>query len=579
MFKKPLHVKPSAPIKSSECRRLRAEIVSKYITGAGGDASDQSLQLVPDGLRSSRFSVLSRDHFGVLYTSSDNIPLWFTLEKSNDLIPTLYTLWKFEILPILTTPPTAIEKILGGADLMIPGIIENHEDGNIPSIPLNGFVAVAPARSRVPLAIGRMAINTDEVRRESKGKAVYILHTHKDSLWGLGPDNAVLLSAPRIDGVEVHSSSGMSDRAPAPERNIAVNMEDLSVEEQNLPSNGTAPEVEQITPEEADAILRTALVQAITTISKSSTVHFPISSSAFYSTHILPSRPAPPLSDQSSAPPDLIRRSSFKKLTRFLQHAEKISLLKLKDMKGNLNVVSLNANHPDVLAHRPYRTIADAEAQEAREEKAAKEEAERVQPMIIEELFKPAGPTRDFVEKASERTDGLYTTGDLKTFIDTYIAANGLIHPRERGYVTVDVVLREILLNKNEDAEFLKREELVPRLKNAMQKWHSVKVPGEEPRLRKGELKPIVVMTKLRSGRKACTLITGFETYLIPPEFLTEELRKSCAGATSVTELPGKAGKEVMVQGKHINMVMETLISRGVPKRCIEVRDTMKSKK
>ena len=38
----------------------------------------------------------------------------------------------------------------------------------------------------------------------------------------------------------------------------------------------------------------------------------------------------------------------------------------------------------------------------------------------------------------------------------------------------------------------------------------------------------------MRQGRKACTLITGYEPFLVvDAEEMAEELRKACAGATS----------------------------------------------
>ncbi len=42
------------------------------------------------------------------------------------------------------------------------------------------------------------------------------------------------------------------------------------------------------------------------------------------------------------------------------------------------------------------------------------------------------------------------------------------------------------------------------------------------------------MVTKVRQGRKACTLITGFEPFLvIDAQEMADELRKTCAGATS----------------------------------------------
>lgn len=53
---------------------------------------------------------------------------------------------------------------------------------------------------------------------------------------------------------------------------------------------------------------------------------------------------------------------------------------------------------------------------------------------------------------------------------------------------------------------------------------------------RKGGISPVQVVMKIRQGRKASTLITGFEPFLvIDAEEMAEDLRKACAGATSGT--------------------------------------------
>jgi len=105
---------------------------------------------------------------------------------------------------------------------------------------------------------------------------------------------------------------------------------------------------------------------------------------------------------------------------------------------------------------------------------------------------------------------------------------------------------------------------------------------------------------KIRQGRKASTLITNFEPYLLTSDFLAEELRRICASATSgepsfeledteklnwfvehqVSPVQGKtSGMEVLVQGKQIQAVTELLVSKGVPKKWIESSDLSGKKK
>ena len=110
---------------------------------------------------------------------------------------------------------------------------------------------------------------------------------------------------------------------------------------------------------------------------------------------------------------------------------------------------------------------------------------------------------------------------------------------------------------------------------------------------RKGEMKPVSIIVKMRQSRKACTFITGYEPFGLVADELADELRKACASATSgalllltchppsievltcvtlpVSPVQGKPNTlEVMVQGKQIKAVTNVLIARGVPERWIE---------
>lgn len=64
---------------------------------------------------------------------------------------------------------------------------------------------------------------------------------------------------------------------------------------------------------------------------------------------------------------------------------------------------------------------------------------------------------------------------------------------------------------------------------------------------RKGGVKPISVVVKVRQGRKVATLVTGFEAFFIEADDLAEELRKRCAGsASSMSLLPCSCAKIIL---------------------------------
>ena len=139
MFKKPLsQLKTSAPIRASDRRKLKQRIISTFsVNPEDGDT------LIPDGILMAKFFSYTKES-GVrlltvfvlfeiraifpqtLYLDPGNgDPLWFTIGKgSEDLIPSVYTLWKLQnsnLLPFVFTPSAVIPILVGGADLMIPG--------------------------------------------------------------------------------------------------------------------------------------------------------------------------------------------------------------------------------------------------------------------------------------------------------------------------------------------------------------------------------------------------------------------------------------------------------------------------
>lgn len=141
------------------------------------------------------------------------------------------------------------------------------------------------------------------------------------------------------------------------------------------------------------SLLRSSLLQAIeSTLSKLPASTFPMPSTTFYTSYILPSRPANS-SAVYSTPID-IKHSTHKSLTAFLRISEKEGLIRLKEGRGKtdsgvLTVLGVTSDHPDVNSHRSYKTLADVEEKRARmEAREAKENNQNFNLAVIE-LWKP----------------------------------------------------------------------------------------------------------------------------------------------------------------------------------------------
>lgn len=599
MFKKPLgDAKTSAPLRSSERRKLKARTAERFqLTQEIVDT------LVPEGLLAQKFSAYNGEP-GVLYISADGDPLWFSLGKGSsssfdELIPTVYTLWKHPtLLPTLTTPAAVIPVLVGGADLMVPGVVQ---------APLPAAHALAGALVGVaqiardawrgpPLAVGRMAIDADKIDNGvTKGKAVVVLHTWKDHLWALGsksePPDAVPVPA-------AAAAAATGDEKGAGDDDDDGNQE--SAEKDAVapgPSAGPAEaeeaeeEIERLTPEEVSARLRAALLQALrTSLAALPNSAFPMPTTTLYTAHILPARP----SSQTAAAttPVDIKHSASKSLSAFLRAAEKGGLLKLKDARPDAPVAAVFPTHADVLAHRPHRTVGEEDGRrrraEERDARLAADAASAEKTIVVTELWKPHLGTLPLFGDLGLDTAALYPLADVRSALLAYVEKHDLVNRFEQQYINVstDAVFSAALYGSPNTKgatpapEFAKRDAVLGALCRHMQPWYRIAAGGDKPITKKGALRPIAVTAKVRQGRrgKACTLITGFEPYQLSADALADALRVRCASSTSVSPVAG-GGQEVMVQGKQTQVVRELLGSLGVPKKWIEGADMTDKKK
>lgn len=255
-----------------------------------------------------------------------------------------------------------------------------------------------------PLAVGRMALPADQLKvgGKEKGKAVHIIHTWKDHLWDMGSKGDVPGATPihstTTDETALHNM-GQTDALEDGSSSPVDTLSNLTI--LDPPTSSPSLTLPSYTPQEVTTLLHTSMLQAISDAIPPSS--FPIPATAFYTNHILPSRPAFPASILSPSEPLVdsarpsgateitIKTSSHKSLTTFLKAAEKASILTLKapqkhSQQPELLITSVNELHPFVAGHHLYETVRDIEGKAAR--RALREKESRVS-LAVRELWKP----------------------------------------------------------------------------------------------------------------------------------------------------------------------------------------------
>lgn len=191
------------------------------------------------------------------------------------------------------------------------------------------------------------------------------------------------------------------------------------------------------------------------------------------------------------------------------------------------------------------------------------------------------------------RVKSTYTASEIKPIVTSYIEAESLVVPNNKRLVKLNPVLANAVFDSSsgKDHEVLvkgevTREALVERvLQTCSPLWAILRgdQTTDEVKPKAGTAPQIQILLETRSGNKTVTKTSGLEAYFINPQVLADELQKSCASSTSVSQLAGSSPKspsmEVMVQGPQSPAVIKALERRGVNKQWVDVVDKTKGKK
>ncbi|KAJ5079253.1 mct-1 protein [Anaeramoeba ignava] len=113
----------------------------------------------------------------------NNTVLFFSI-RDGPFFPTLKLLHSYpDILPPIQVDEGAIRHIIGGADVMIPGLIS--KGGKLPeeNIPKGSMIAIMAEDKKHALGIGVLEVETSQIPVVKKGVAAQTIHHLTDGLW------------------------------------------------------------------------------------------------------------------------------------------------------------------------------------------------------------------------------------------------------------------------------------------------------------------------------------------------------------------------------------------------------------
>lgn len=573
MFAKAFRVKSNTAIKGSDRRKLRADVTAVFPTLG----TDQVSELIPgkEELNIVRLYAHRGDAVTV-YVSGGN-PILFELEKN--LYPTVYTLWSYpDLLPTFTTWPLVLEKLVGGADLMLPGLVV--PPAGLPQVQKGDLCAIALVGNRAPVAIGVAAMSTAEMLTSGlKGRGFSVLHTYQDHLWRSGekssPPSIAPLALDPPDPCEEKGSVQANAALQGDMRHLTLEGEEEEVgevqqrcAEKSLSEAAEDPNVGGLNPdptdgktlqEQMDELLERCFLHALKCRLKKADL--PLLTSTLLGSHMFSCCPEGRQLD--------VKKSSYKKFSKFLQHMQQEQIIQVKELsQGVESIVAVDWKHPRITSFViPEPSPTSQTVQEGSREQP-------YHPPDIKSLYcVPASMTLLFQESGHKK-GSILEGGEVRTIVISYAKKHDLVDADNKNLVKLDPILCDCILEKNEQHTVMKLpwDSLLSRCLEKLQPAYQVTFPGQEPIVKKGKICPIDITLAQRASNKKVTVVRNLEAYGLDPYSVAAILQQRCQASTTVTPAPGaKDSLQVQIQGNQVHHLGRLLLDEyQLPRKYIQ---------
>uniref|UniRef100_A0A4X1UM64 Eukaryotic translation initiation factor 2D n=1 Tax=Sus scrofa TaxID=9823 RepID=A0A4X1UM64_PIG len=537
MFAKAFRVKSNTAIKGSDRRKLRADVTAVFPTLG----TDQVSELIPgkEELNIVRLYAHRGDAVTV-YVSGGN-PILFELEKN--LYPTVYTLWSYpDLLPTFTTWPLVLEKLVGGADLMLPGLVV--PPAGLPQVQKGDLCAIALVGNRrsgeksSPPSIAPLALDPPDPCEEK----------------GSVQANAALQGDMRHLTLEGEEEEVGEVQQRCAEKSLSEAAEDPNVGGLNPdPTDGKTLQ------EQMDELLERCFLHALKCRLKKADL--PLLTSTLLGSHMFSCCPEGRQLD--------VKKSSYKKLSKFLQHMQQEQIIQVKELsQGVESIVAVDWKHPRITSFViPEPSPTSQTVQEGSREQP-------YHPPDIKSLYcVPASMTLLFQESGHKK-GSILEGGEVRTIVISYAKKHDLVDADNKNLVKLDPILCDCILEKNEQHTVMKLpwDSLLSRCLEKLQPAYQVTFPGQEPIVKKGKICPIDITLAQRASNKKVTVVRNLEAYGLDPYSVAAILQQRCQASTTVTPAPGaKDSLQVQIQGNQVHHLGRLLLDEyQLPRKYIQ---------
>lgn len=565
MFRKPVKTKTFFNLKSSDKKKFHTNVKSKFSLT---DEDIVSLFPSKEHITCHRLVTTSKDLVNAY--GCQNRPLFF--ETEDILYPTIFSLWICpKILPSIPMHGTLIEKLVNGADLMIPGVTLSQDVCKRNEIDKNTLVYICTLDNIAAVAVGITTTSSNNMLPGNKGKAVHIYHTIDDELCKLFeikdsiPNKGSLIENCQVTTTEDSVCQvSTSDSAP-----VDPNIDSLitSLRENDITVPAEEPQKDVSVSGEADIVTKNEEVKQEMTMDElimfcllkalktsASKIKLPVLTNIFYKNHMIESVPEDSYVD--------IKKSKYKKLSNFLSEVAEKGLISLQTDKGVQSIVAIDYNH-ELL--RSFKV-----------EKKKIPESNIPTKFEVEEKYVINGCVNSIFSKYNYKKGDSLFSHEVRKCITSYVKSGNLVDPNRDQYIRLDDTLCSIIGTKESHITW---EKLFDGIFKKMSNLYFIKTPFSGTISGKGKLPLIKLSVVTKASNKKVTLVDNLEVFGINVNEFSKQCQHGVAASSTINTSQNSKAVQFQIQGNQKSFIAQLLTEKyGIPKKYMEGCEDLKKK-
>lgn len=211
----------------------------------------------------------------------------------------------------------------------------------LPQVQKGDLCAIALVGNRAPVAIGVAAMSTEEMLTSGlKGRGFSVLHTYQDHLWRSGDKSSPPSIAPLVvDPADLNDDKESVQVNPVLQGEEEGNGETALSEATSAGGQDQDPTDSRTLQEQMDELLQQCFLHALKC--RIQKADLPLLTSTLLGSHMFSCCPEGHQLD--------IKKSSYKKLSKFLQHMQQEQIVQVKELsRGVESVVAVDWRHPRI---------------------------------------------------------------------------------------------------------------------------------------------------------------------------------------------------------------------------------------